>query len=51
MTMYALLYLWNIKYGYDVYITRKVYDHLNDVFENLGNVLTDHGNICKQSKI
>ena len=36
MSMYALLYLWKIKYGYDVYITKYVHDHLNYVFENLG---------------
>ena len=37
MSMYALLYLWKIKYGYDVYITKPVHDHLNYVFQNLGN--------------
>ena len=39
MSTYKLLYLLKLKYGYDVYVTKKVHDHLNLVFENLGNVL------------
>ena len=38
MFTYALLYLFKLKYGYDVYVSKVVHDHLNYVFENLGNV-------------
>ena len=38
MFTYALLYLFKLKYGYDVYVTKVVHDHLYYVFENLGYV-------------
>ena len=38
MSIYAILYLFKLKYGYDIYVTKEVHDHLNYVFENLGNV-------------
>ena len=38
MFIYALLYVFKLKYGYDIYVTKVVHDHLNYVFENLGNV-------------
>ena len=38
MSIYAILYLFKLKYGYDIYVTKEVHDHLKYVFENLGNV-------------
>ena len=38
MFIYALLYVFKLKYGYDIYVSKVVHDHLNYVFENLGNV-------------
>lgn len=37
MFTYSLLYLFKLKYGYDIYVTKVVHDHLKSVFKNLGN--------------
>lgn len=38
MYSYALLYLMKIKYGYDVYVSENIHNHLEKMFKNLGTM-------------
>ena len=44
MYSYALLYLMKIKYGYDVYVSENIHNHLEKMFKNLGTMKKE-GNI------
>ena len=48
MFTYVILYILKIKYGYDVYVTARVHNHLTMIFENIGGKYSTF--ICLKKK-